>query len=313
MFRALKLHWPDYLMESLGLGLFMIAACGSATLLEYPGSPVHQAIGNPMARRALMGLAMGLTGIALIYSPWGPRSGAHLNPSVSLAFLRLGRVPAWDAAFYTLAQFIGGAIGVWLMSRLLGAALAHPAVNYVVTMPGRPGPGIAFAAETAISLGLMLTVLVVSSTARLSRLTGMFAGALVALWVLFEAPISGTSMNPARTFGSDAIAGTWHSLWLYLAAPPLGMLAAAEVYKRTLEPRLRARGAFRAMPSASMASGASIPSFPMRAPVLCAKLDHPAEVRCIFCEERVRLRTGHRVRSFLVRDPDGHLMEFIES
>src|SRR5262249_4724611 len=151
MLRALKLHWPEYLMELLGLGLFMIAACGFATLLEYPASPVRQAIANPMARRALMGLAMGTTAIALIYSPWRRRSGAPLNPSVSLAFLRLGRVPAWDAAFYVLAQFVGGAIGVWLMSRVLGAALAHPAVNYVITMPGRAGPGIAFAAELAIS------------------------------------------------------------------------------------------------------------------------------------------------------------------
>jgi hypothetical protein len=68
----------------------MISAGAFVTLIEYPGSPVQQAIADPDIRRALIGLAMGLTANGIIYSPWGQRSGAHINPSVILTFLRLG-------------------------------------------------------------------------------------------------------------------------------------------------------------------------------------------------------------------------------
>src|SRR5262245_30626804 len=85
---ALRKHWPEYLLEGLELGLFMISACVFVVLLEYPGSPVHQALPDPTLRRVLIGLAMGLTAISIIYSPFGQRSGAHFNPSVTLTFLR---------------------------------------------------------------------------------------------------------------------------------------------------------------------------------------------------------------------------------
>src|ERR1700758_2784552 len=129
-------HWPEYLIEAWALGTFMIAAGVCATLLEYPGSALHRKLADPGLRRALAGAAMGLTAIAIIYSPWGKRSGAHMNPSVTLAFLRLGRIDPADAAFYVAAQFAGGAIGVGIAARFLAPALADPAVNYVVTVPG---------------------------------------------------------------------------------------------------------------------------------------------------------------------------------
>src|SRR5260370_36071612 len=107
MFAALKEHWPEYLMEAAGLGIFMISACIFDALLEYPVSPVHQAIPDPIGRRIMIGLARGLTAVALIYSPWGKRSGAHFNPAVTLTFCWLGKVTAWDACFSTVAQFLG--------------------------------------------------------------------------------------------------------------------------------------------------------------------------------------------------------------
>ena len=152
---ALRRHWPEYLMEAAGLGVFMVAAGLFATLLWYPGSPVAQAAPDGILRRALMGLAMGLTAIAIIYSPWGQQSGAHINPAVTLTFWRLGKVASWDAVFYVLAQFAGGALGVLAVLAVLGASFADPPVSYVATMPGAGGIAAALLAEAAISFGLM--------------------------------------------------------------------------------------------------------------------------------------------------------------
>ena len=110
---ALTLHWPEYVIEASCLGLFMVSACAFGTLFEHPLSPVRQLISDPMLRRIPMGLAMGLTAIALIYSPIGQRSGAHLNPSTTLTFFRLGKVASVDALGYIVAQFIGGIAASW--------------------------------------------------------------------------------------------------------------------------------------------------------------------------------------------------------
>ena len=108
MTNALKQHWPEYLMEGTCLGLFMISAFTFGTILKDPASMIHQVIPNPLLRRFLMGLAMGLTAIAIIYSPWGKQSGAHINPSTTFTFFRLGKVSTWDTAFYIISQFVGG-------------------------------------------------------------------------------------------------------------------------------------------------------------------------------------------------------------
>jgi aquaporin Z len=247
-------HWPEYLMEAAGLGLFMVSACFFSTLLEHTSSPLRQVIVDPFVRRLLMGLAMGATAVGIIYSPWGQRSGAHINPAVTLTFLRLGKVNPTDAVYYVLAQFLGGLAGVLLMVALMGQFLAAPTVNYVATVPGAWGMTVAFIAELVISFGLMFTVLTASNHRKLTRFTGLFAGVLVATYITFEAPISGMSMNPARTFGSAFSANLWTALWLYFTAPVLGMLLAAEVY-------LKWRGTHA---------------------VFCAKLNHFGNARCIF-------------------------------
>lgn len=253
MLTALHDHWPEYLMEGAGLGLFMVSAGLFATLLEYPGSPVHQAIADPLVRRALMGLAMGGTAVSIIYSPWGQQSGAHLNPAVTLTFLTLGKVAPWDALFYVLAQFAGGIVGVLAVLAVLGARFAEPPVSFVATMPGG-GTLAAFAAEVLITFILMTVVLTAINSRRLTRLTGVFAGVLVALYITIEAPVSGMSMNPARSFASAFPGRLWTGLWIYFLAPPLGMLAAAAVFQGVRRGR----------------------------EVVCAKLNHHTHRRCIF-------------------------------
>jgi aquaporin Z len=233
---AIARHWPEYLIEAGGLGLFMLSACAFATLMEHPASPVRQAIADAMLRRVPMGLAMGLTAIGLIYSPFGQRSGAHFNPAVTSTFFRLGKVGRWDYALYVVAQCVGGLVGIAVAAAILADRLGHPAVRYVATIPGAGGPVAAFLAEATISFGLMLVVLVVSNTPHLARYTGLCAGALVATYIVLEAPFSGMSMNPARTLASAVPSGTWPLLWLYVAAPLAGMLVAAETYLRLVRP-----------------------------------------------------------------------------
>jgi aquaporin Z len=251
---AIKCHWPEFLMEAFGLALFMFIACAFGVLLEHPASPVRQIIANSTLRRVLFGLTMGATAILNIYSPWGKRSGAHLNPATTLTFWRLGKVESSDAIFYALAQFAGGISGVLIAQLLFGRLIAHPNVNYVATVPGMSGEAVAFSAEVIITCILISVVLRVSNAANLARYTGLFAGALVATFIGLEAPLSGMSMNPARSFASAVPAHVWTAFWIYFTAPPLGMLLAAELY-------LRLRGSKK---------------------VFCAKLHHHNDKRCIF-------------------------------
>jgi aquaporin Z len=174
---------------------------------------------------------------------------------VTLTFFRLRRVRGADAIFYVMAQFVGGAAGVFLTSMALGDAIKDPAVAYVVTVPGPPGALVAFGAELAISFFLMFIVLTLSGNEKTARLTGLVAGFLVATYISVEAPYSGMSMNPARTAASAVVARNWTAWWVYFAAPPLAMLLAAEIY-------VHLRG---------------------WAKVACAKLYHTRDTRCIFC------------------------------
>jgi aquaporin Z len=171
-----------------------------------------------------------------------------------VTFFRLGKIAPWDAFFYVIAQFVGAIAGVLLMAAVIRTGVGHPSVNYVATVPGMSGAVVAFIAEVIISFILMLVVLIVANTQTIARFTGVFAGVLVATYIIVEAPISGMSMNPARSFGSALPPQLWEFLWIYFTAPPLGMLLAAEVY-------VRLRGVQK---------------------VICAKLHHHNDKRCIF-------------------------------
>ena len=241
-------------MESGELGFFMVSACLFTTLLEHPHSPVRSMLPNAFLRRGLVGLAMAVTLLLIIHSAWGKRSGAHMNPAMTLMFLRLGKVEFWDGIFYFLFQFAGGFSGVVFSSLVIGPALAHPSVNFAATEPGAAGTGAGFVAELFISCLLASTILVTSNHKALSRFTPYFAATLVAIYITFEAPFSGMSMNPARTLASAIPAHAFHSLWIYFTAPPLAMLVAAESYLRTRSAQA----------------------------VYCAKLHHDNSARCIF-------------------------------
>lgn len=255
LIRAAQKNWIEYGIEAIGLGLFMVVALTTTVILFHSDAWLVQRLPDPVMRRFLTGIVMGLTAITLTYSPLGMRSGAHLNPVLTLTFFRLGKINREDTVFYILAQFIGGIAGVCLASFLLGSLISDPSVSYATTVPGIHGSGVAFVAELIISFGLMLMVLSVSNSPKLTRFTGLFAGILITLYITVEAPLSGMSMNPARTLASALSAQVWTALWIYFTAPFLGMFLAAEVY-------LRLKG---------------------RESILCAKIHHPhPDIHCHF-------------------------------
>lgn len=227
----MKFHLKEYLSEALCLGLFMVSAGVMGTLLEAKDAYLHLAIPDEFIRRGIMGLVMGATAIGLIYSPFGKLSGAHMNPAVTISFLFLRKISFKDAIFYTLFQFLGGLSGVLLVWGLFGNAFKALPVQMVATLPGTQGPAIAFISEYLISFLLFLTILIFNNIESLSQYTGFAAGILVCLYITFEAPLSGMSINPARSFASAAPLHLWQHLWLYFIAPPLGMLTAAQLYK----------------------------------------------------------------------------------
>jgi len=201
-----------------------------------------------------MGIAMGITAVLIIHSPMGKRSGAHFNPAITLTYFRLGKIATWDAAFYVVFQFIGGVAGVGIAAVLLGSSIAVPSVDYAVTVPGIGGTAGAFLAELFMATLLMAIVLWTSNRPSIANYTSYCVGVLIASYIFFFAPVSGFSINPARTVGSAVFAAVWTAWWLYFIAPLMGMLGSAEVY-------LRAEGADR---------------------ILCAKLHPDPKYPCPF-------------------------------
>jgi aquaporin Z len=136
---SLRHHWPEYLMETAELGVYMFAACAFATLLEHPDSPLRAFMFSSAIRRALMGIAMGATVIAIILSPWGKQSGGHFNPAITFTFYRLGKVGAWDLVYYISGHFVGAIAGVALAALLLRGAHSHRVYAPGVRATGAPG------------------------------------------------------------------------------------------------------------------------------------------------------------------------------
>ena len=181
-----------------------------------------------------------------------------MNPAITLTFLRMGKINRVDAMGYVVAQFIGGYLGVIVIGLIVGSWFTADPIRYAPTIPGTQGmegAWIAFAAEGAMTFGMMMMVLITSNKASLSRWTGTLSGILLMVYIAFESPLSGMSINPARTVASTLPSGRYNELWVYLVAPLLGMLLAAEVHAR-------------------------IKAFPKPR---CCKLNHHMPGRCIHC------------------------------
>ena len=244
---ALRRHWPEYAIEGGFLFVFVLLAGLVSAWLQPAGA------GSEIAHRVLTGLVLGGLVIAMIYSPWGRRSGSHMNPAITLAYLRLGKVGRWDGVFYIAAQVAGAFAAVLLLRNgsLLPATAAPAALAATI---GPSNVWLAYATQFVLATVAMLLILFTSNHASFFRWTGIVYGLLVMLVVACAAPLAGFGMNAARLLAVDASSDLGMLRWLNLPPPLLGMQLAIDVYRL----------------------------FTGRSQVLCAKLAHNTHGRCIF-------------------------------
>jgi aquaporin Z len=217
-------------MEAWGLGMFMISASLMTILFQHPDCILAYHIPSGLMRRCLIGITMGATAVGIISSPWGRKSGAHINPSVTITMLMLRKISLRDAIFYIIFQTAGGIAGVCLISIVLPSYMNDSSVSYVVTIPGKAGITGAIIGEAIISFIMMFITLITSNNKKIEHLTVYIIGLLIISFVTIESPYSGFSMNPARTIASALPSHIWTAWPVYMIVPPLGMLIAAIAY-----------------------------------------------------------------------------------
>jgi aquaporin Z len=224
--RMIKLNWLEYLAEASGTGFNVFVGLSAGVINFSPDFPIAHLIPSFSLRLLLTGLIFAGSGSLFAISPLGKLSGAHINPSVSLAFFARGKMHSADLVGYLIGQFAGGILGAWLLVTVWGAHATD--IKNGVTAPG-PGYPIwfVFLAEFAMTFALVIAIFMFLSEKRLMRWTPLMTWLLVATLVWLGAPISGTSLNPARSFGPSFVSWFWSFQWLYWIAPPLGGLGAA--------------------------------------------------------------------------------------
>ena len=224
------LHWPEYAAELLGTA-FLVFAGVSAVVFDFgTGSPLAHVLPDPSTRRLITGLLFAGSGSLVAISPLGKLSGGHINPAVTLAFWAHGKMHHFDLGGYILGQLLGAIIGSLLVALVWGGYAAS--VGYGTTVPGAVYPlWMVFLAEVSLTFLLVSSIFLFVSSHRLMRWTPLMVWILVAVMVWLEAPISGTSLNPARSFGPALVSWFWHYHWLYWVAPPLGALLAVGAFR----------------------------------------------------------------------------------
>ena len=203
----------------------------SAVVFNFaPGLPGSRLIPDASLRLWVTGLVFAGSGSLYTISPWGRLSGSHINPSVTLAFTAVGKLRWHDTLGYLAAQFAGGTFGAGLLALVWGSHAAT--VGGGVTAPGA-GHTIAdaFWAELLMTFFYGLAIFFFVSKRSLMRWTPLMNWLVVAGLVWLGAGVSGTSLNPARSFGPALVTGTWHAQWIYAVAPPAGALLAAAVWQ----------------------------------------------------------------------------------
>jgi len=220
--------WLLFGAELLGTALLVTVGLSLVILAFGQGSPLLHRIPDAGIRRLLTGFLFGTTGALIALSPLGKESGAHINPVVSLAFWLTGKLKGCTTLGYILAQLAGASLGAL---PLLTWSKMGRSIDFGATLPGS-----GFSTESALLGEIITTFCLISGLFfflrhdKLRPFTPALFPFLYALMVFFEAPLSGTSTNPARSFGPALISGQWQAWWIYWLGPLLGMLLGLAVF-----------------------------------------------------------------------------------
>jgi aquaporin Z len=227
----MNLPWRQSLSEFLGTAALNAVGL-SVVIFDFGArSPMLEWAPSAAVRRLITGFLFGTVGACIAISPVGKVSGAHINPAVTLAFWARGKMRAIDSAFYVLAQLAGGLGGAAL---LLAWGAMGRSVRFAATTPGTGyTTAQAFAGESATTFAMVFLLFFFIGHRRLRGWTPLLFPFLYAVMVCLEAPVSGTSTNPARTFGPSVISGVWAAWWVYWAGPVGGALAATAAHRFT--------------------------------------------------------------------------------
>jgi len=224
-----KFPWRNYLSEFIGTALLLGVGLSFVILDFGAGSPVVHWLPDAGLRRLITGFLFGATGALIAISYVGKISGAHINPVVSLAFCLKGKLCWRDTVGYMLAQFVGAIVGC--LPLLLWGQMGG-SVNFGNTAPGN-GCTVwtALMGEIATTIGLIVGLFVFLGHKRLRRFTPLLFPFLYALMVYAEAPLSGTSTNPARSLGPAIVSGVWSGWWIYFIGPLIGTLIGLAIHE----------------------------------------------------------------------------------
>ena len=231
-----KLHPAMYAAEMAGTALLVLVGVSSIIALWGKGAPFSDWPLPSGPRRLLNGFLFGSIGAAIAYSPLGRISGAHINPAMTFAFFLAKRLQWRDAGCYVLAQMIGAAIGavLLLLWGSVGASAAWGA--------SAPSPGLwivwPIAGEVACTFILVALVFLFASRPVTQPFTPLINPPLFAVLSWLEAPISGASANPARSFGPELIGQNWAGWWVYWIGPVVGAALAVAAHQARLFGRL---------------------------------------------------------------------------
>lgn len=222
-------HPLDWGCEFIGTAFQLFVGFSIVAVLESDRSPVSAGVA-PWLRLVLIGISFGLLAAAVALSPVGRRSGAHLNPAVTLGFFLQGHTPARDAVGYAVAQVVGAAAAAAAFAGAWAGWAASVSSARTAPQAGLPGWG-ASAIEAGLTCVLLLTVFIMVSSPRTARWTPAAVTGVLAALIWAGAPHTGASMNPARTVGPDLVSGLWPALWVYLVGPPVGAAGAVVLFR----------------------------------------------------------------------------------
>jgi aquaporin Z len=223
-----RVRWRLFFSELIGTGLLVLGGLSVVILMFGEGSPLVQWMPNERLRMVLSSLLFGAIGSAIALSRIGKESGAHINPAVTLGFWMMRKLDLRAASGYIIAQLVGASLGAL---PLLAWGSMGQSVAFGATIPGAGySTSAVLMGEVITTFGLIATLCIFLGFHQLRPYTPLVIPFLYAVMVPLEAHISGTSTNPARTFGPALISGRWDGWWIYWVGPLVGMMMAVAIF-----------------------------------------------------------------------------------